>query len=247
MSVPGDTTHRFIRVLDATGAGVAGLLIGAFTVTARSRAYGAGAWTTFTHGAALTDLGGGDYGLAFTLPTSAGWWRLIITHPTNTVWPGSWEGELESSDLDAIAAYTVRPQVTLTGQGTIGQTVAVSLVAKRYRKIRFTFLDSLGAPIDMTAGTTYTNFAWSVRSATSQTATPPKYDQTASITGGSGFVEVTVVENASFFDALTEGATPLDRYECRHELTADLVAVAGQTVSLVPSSSLTLQRREVGT
>lgn len=246
MAQPGDVTHRLIRVTDAAGAGVAGLVLANFTITARSRAYGAGAWSAFTPGSVLTDLGGGLYGLQFTLPTSAGWWRLIIDHASHTVWPGSWEGELEANDLDVVAAYAVRPQVTISGAGTIGQTVAVQLINKRYRRLRFTFNDQNGAPIDMTAGTTYNGYAWSVRAANSQTAAP-KYDQTTGITAGLGFVEVTILEAATLFNALTEGATPALTLDCRHELTADLVAVAGETVSLVAPSPLTLLRREVGT
>lgn len=244
---PAGSITKFFRVLDASGAAVAGELIGDFTVTALHKPYG-GTPATWTHNAALSEVTSEFYAVTFDAPATAGQWGLWII-PTTATYQIEWaqiSDETENQDRDSLGNLISRPIIGITGQGTIGQQVPIEMVAHRYRVLRFTFVDADGNDIDMTAGTTYTSYKWSVRSVADQTATPPKFDQTANITAGDGYVEVAVLEDSSFFDALPEDANVVDTMTLRHELAADLVAVTGETVSLVPSSTLTLRRREWG-
>lgn len=245
---PGDPICKYFRIIADNGTAVPGAVIAALTLTAWHMPYG-GAPATWTHGATLTEVATGFYALTFTAPPTAGQWALWIvpTDTTRQIEFASVSGETENQDLDSLHNAVSRPIIGVSGQGTIGQQVPLSLVAKRYRVVTFTFVDEDGDPIDMTVGTTYTNYRWSVRDPNDQTATPPKFDQTTGITGGLGFVRVTILEGSSFFAALPEGVNVEDDYNARHELVADLVAVAGETVALVPSSPLTLTRREEGT
>lgn len=256
MTEPGNAITKMLYREDAAGAPVSGLAIGAFTIVAAYMPRG-GSPTVWSPGAVLYDLN------ALLGASYAGYYLLKVTTPsvgdidagfdvkpasgTDMVRTVSFSGEIEPKDLLSIFNAVNQPVVTVSGNGTIGQVTPLTLVARRYRQITFTFVDSNGNNIDMTAGTTYTGYAFSVRSKTDMTATPPKYDQTTNITAGNGYVTVTILEGASFFTALTEGASPVESLEVRYELTADLVAVAGETVSLVQSSPLTITRREVGT
>jgi len=248
MTQPLDTVTKFFRVLDAAGAAVAGLVLADFTFVAYVRPYG-GADTAWAHSSTITQPVSGFYAWTMTKHSAAGHDGILILPvvTTRTIEFVSVSGEVETQDLDSLYGSVSRPVVTLSGQGTVGQTVPLVLVSKRYRKVRFTFVDDLGAQIDMTVDTTYTAYKWSVRATLDQTLAPPKYDQTTGITAGLGFVEVTILEASTFFNALLEGATVADTYEGRHELSADLVAVASETVALVPSSTLTMTRREHGT
>lgn len=245
---PNETVCKYFKILDEEGAPVAGAVVGDLTLTGWHRPAG-GTPATWTLSATLTEVATNLYALTFLSPPTAGQWGLWIdpVDTTQQIEFAHVSGETENQDLDSLHNAVSRPIIGVSGQGTIGQTVPLTLVAYRYRVITFIFNDEDGEPIDMTAGTTYTNYRWSVRARTSQSATPPKYDQTTNITGGVGFVNVTVLEAASFFGAISEGATPTDTYEARHELVGDLVAVSGETVALVPSSTLTLTRREEGT
>ncbi len=253
MAQPSSTVTKFIRRLTAAGAASTGKLLADFTITAYHKATGVAA-AAFTHASTVTELTLGWYAWTYTLPTTVGFYGVDINvaSGTDTVDVIQIQDELEAADLDQIASLVNRPIVGVSSQGTIGQVQAITLVNKRYRKVRWTFVDENGDDIDMTAGTTYTAYAWSVRSLANQADTNYRVDATNGsptgfvITGGVGYVELTIPEAADFFD-LTEGVSALDSLDIRHELTADLVAVAGQTVALIPSSTLTLTRREVGT
>lgn len=245
---PGGSITKYFRVLDASGAAVTGLAIGNFTVTAWHKPYG-GSPATWTHGASLSEIASGFYALTYTAPATAGQWGLWIVPSTATyqIEFAQISDETENQDRDSLGNLVSRPIIGLTGDGSIGQTQAISLFAYRYRLLRFTFVDSAGDPVDMTDGTTYTAYRWSVRDPADQTEANAKFDQSTGITAGDGYVEVAVLENSSFFAAITEGASAANSKELRHELSADLVSPSGERVALVPSSVLTIYRREFGT
>jgi hypothetical protein len=256
MTEPGNAIAKLIYRETAAGAAVTGSVIGDFTLVAAYLPRG-GSPTAWSLGAVLYDLGAllgaawnGYYFLKVTTPSvgdiDAGF-DIKVASGTDVVRVASFTGEIEPKDLLSIFNAVNQPVVTLSGNGTIGQVTPLTLIAKRYRQVTFTFVDANGANIDMTSGTTYTNYPFSVRSKTDQNATPPKMDQTTGISAGNGYVTVTILEAASFFSAMPEGASPSDTLEVRYELTADLVAVTGETVSLVQSSPLTIARRETGT
>ena len=256
MTEPSNSIAKFFYIGLAAGTPVTALAIGNFTVVAayKPRSSATVAWT---HASALVDLGAllgagwnGWYAWMYTMPSVGDSDCMIDIKPNSAAHFLRFAaalGELEPKDLLSIYNAASKPVVTITGQGTLGQVTPITLVAKRYRRLTFTFVDNNGANIDMTAGTTYTNFVFGTRSKTDQTLTPPKADQTTGITGGVGYVDVVILEASSFFNILTEGATPLDKIEILYELTADLVAVASETIPLVQSSPLTIVRREVGT
>jgi hypothetical protein len=247
---------RMIRVIDSAGAAVTGLTLAAFTISAAYKPRN-DVITAWTHGSTITDLGAllgasfdGYYVWQYTTPPvgdSDIFIDLDLVDTTRSWRFATVNGEMETKDIVSVFNAANKPVVTISNSGTLGQVTPLTMVSKRYRQVTFTFVDTNGNNINMTIGVTYTNFAFSVRSETDQTATPPKYDQITNITAGDGFVTVTILENASFFNALAEGAAPANDIKVLYELTADLVAVSGQTVSLVQSSPLTIIRREVGT
>jgi hypothetical protein len=245
---PNGSITKFLRILDVDGQPVPALDETDLTITAWHKPYG-GALATFTHGTTLTEVATNFYALTFTGPTTAGQWGYWAI-PTDATYQIEWaqiSDETENQDNDSLYNAVARPIIGLTGQGTIGETVPLSMVAHRYRVLRFTFVDSAGVNVDMTSGTTYENFRWSVRDPEDQTEANAKYDQSSNITAGDGWVQVVVLEAASFFSAIAEDDTVEDKKDLRHELVADIVAVSGETIALVPSSVLTLTRREEGT
>ncbi len=256
MTEPLDVRTKWIYRETAAGAAVPGKALADFAFLAAYKTP-AGAVTAWTHSSSIVDVAAvlgasynGIYAWSYTMPPQESdafiWPKPATGSDLISIVPIS--GEMEGKDLMSIFNAANRPVVIISGEGTIGQVVALTLVAKRYRKITFSFTNEDGSPIDMTIGTTYTNYTFSVRGKTDQTLTPPKYDQVVTnIAAGSGFVEVTILEAASFFSALTEGAAVADSYEARYELTADLVAVPNETVPVVASSPLFITRREVGT
>lgn len=256
MTQPGNTVTKFIRRKTAAGVAVTGKVLADFTPVGWHHPAG-GAAAVFTTGSTITEIGSGIYAWTFTMPSTSGHFGVDIAAASGTdiveiVMVG---GELEANDLDAITAAVSRPLVTVTGQGTIGQITPITLVAYRYRKVRFSFTDEDGVAIDMTDGVAggYTNYKLSTRGRSDQTLAAAKQDAFTgtpagfSIVGASGYVDVTFPESMTFFTALTEGVSVVDIYEMRFELVADLVDVAGQTVPLVQSSPLFLTRRELGT
>lgn len=249
MAIPGEAQRRIFKVTNGTtGAAVTGLVLAGFTVEAYAYNRVAGTTASYSPAAALTEIGSGWYVLTASMPPNPGSFTLQITsNAGHVVSPTQWSGEVESNDLDIIAGLATRPAVIVTGQGTIGQVTPISLVRSRYRLLEWQFTDQAGALIDMTVGTTYTNYAFSVRDKVDQTLTPPKYDQTTGFTTGLGYVRLAILEASSFFTYLTEGAAALTSREVRYELTADLVSPASETVPIVQSSPLYLLRREVGT
>lgn len=255
MVQPANTVTKFLRRTTAAGVAVTGQVLANFAITAWHHPNG-GVPASHTHASTITEMSGGIYAWTYTLPATAGHYGFDIgpASGTDTVEFCGVTGELESADLDSLNAAVSRPIIGLTSQGTIGQTQAITLVNKRYRELVFSFVDSNGDDVDMT---TYSNITFGVRSPTDQTLTPPKVDaingtttagSTYVITAAVGTVTVKIPEDATFF-VLTEGATPDDNgtMDLYYELTGDQAATATKTVALIPSSVLTLIRREVGT
>lgn len=256
MAQPGDVTHRLIKVLSPAGAGVTGLTLASFTFTSYGRGYGAGSWTTYAASAALVEIGGGLYSLQFSLPTSAGWWRVMLEHTTNTVWSGSWEGEVETQDQDSLYGAIVQPVATLSTSFQLGSVQRAELIAFRYRTLSIPIVDSSGAA--------YTALATDFPSATlkisirSKDQTTVKWDAgpSGTISAGAGtaanfaittvgnVLTVVIPEDAGFFSALAAAADSVDLYA---EITGDFSSNTAKTQPIIRSSIWTISRREVGT
>lgn len=248
---PGDTQHRVIRVINpATGAVVTGLTLAAFTVTALARGYGAAVWTAWTHGATLTEIGSGDYALAFTAPPTAGWWKFRIVHTAGTYQTDvtAYEGELENQDLDSIYAAGSPYSGSVSTATELGTQIPLDLVAYRWRSIDIT-LETNGVPVDLT---TYGNLRLSVRSKNqtsikldASNGSPTGFVLTGSVAGvlHIEFPESTGAGVADIYAALAAGEDETSLY---YEVTGDVGSDAAKTVPLIRSSSLRLLRRELG-
>lgn len=252
---PGDTTHRIIRVLNADDTPATGLTIASFTVVARARGYGASVWSTYTHGAALVEIGGGDYALAFAAPPSAGWWRfyLLPTDTTKQVWNGSWEGEAEALDIDALYAYLASAQLGHTRNIFLGFTWPGEIVAYRWQQWQIPVVNQAGDPVDLSG---YTNLALSVRTLNQTTkkldashGSPTGFVLTASA-GGIVTVEWpeslgTVGSAADIYSIVPAGSDKMSE-ALWFEITGDVGGDATKTVPIIRSSPLVVGRREVG-
>lgn len=253
MAVPGETTHRIVKVIDSTGAAVTGLVLAGFTVTAYQRSYGAGAWSTYSSGAALVELGLGFYAFAFALPASAGWWRVLLEHAVQRVWNGSWEGEVENNDWDKLYGSTVQPIATLATGVNLGNQVALEVVANRWRSIDITIRDQAGNPY-ATLGTDFpsANLKIGIRSkdgtTTNWQAGPSGVITTGGGTAGNFVIttsgstlHIELPEDSGFFSALAAGVDSLDLY---WEVTGDLNGTAAKTQPIIRSSGCRLTRKE---
>lgn len=253
---PGDPTHRLIRVFNADDTPALGLTLASFTATARARGYAASAWSTYTHGAALVEIGGGDYALSFLAPPSAGWWRFILVpnDATKQVWPGSWEGECETQDLDSIYTGLSAVQLGQIRNVYLGFTWNAELIAYRWQRWEIPVVDQNGAPVDLSG---YTNLALSVRTQNQTTkkldasnGSPAGFVLTASA-GGIVTVEWpeslgTVGSAADIYSIVPTGANQMTE-ALWYEITGDVGGDATKTVPIIRSSSLVVGRREVGT
>ncbi len=257
MSQPANTVVKYIRRLDAGGSPSLGKVTADFAFVGFHAPVG-GSPAAYAHGSATDELSDGYYAWSYVLAATAGFTGLDIevASGTDIIEMLPLQGEVENQDLDSIYASASSPTVTLSGGGTIGQVTPITLVNMRYRKLTFHFVDDAGNDIDMTDGVNYTDFVFAVRARDNQTSTPPKVDAedgdaTAgfnnAITGGPGFIDVEIPEDATFF-TLTEGANVIETIDHRYELTGDLVdSPAARTVALVQSSPLNLVRREAET
>lgn len=253
---PGDTTHRIIRVLNADDSPATGLTLASFTVVARSRGYGASVWSTYTHSAALVEIGSGDYALAFAGPPSAGWWRfyLVPTDTTKQVWNASWEGECETQDLDSIYTGLSAVQLGQIRNVYLGFTWNAELIAYRWQQWQIPVVDQNGDPVDLSG---YTNLALSVRTLDQTTkkldasnGTPTGFVLTASA-GGIVTVEWpeslgTVGSAADIYSIVPAGSLTMSQ-ALYYEITGDVGGVSTKTVPIIRSSTLVVGRREVGT
>lgn len=260
MTQPAEAITKFLKVTDGAGTAVTGLTAAAFAFVAFTKPYAAAA-AAYAHGSTITELTGGWYAWTFTAASLPGHTAvdIALVSTSNSLRFAACSGETEGHDLASIYALVALPRVTLSPAGSIGQRVPVTVVAGRRITLRFSFVDFTAAPIDMTVGGTYTAYTFGVRTLGDQRTTgtglpAANIDCVAgsptgfAVNAGLGFVDVVIPETAPFL-ALAEAAAPDPdgkRDDLRFELTADLVAAAGQTVSLVPSSPLTVIRREVG-
>lgn len=250
---PGDTAHRLIKVTDpSTGAGVTGLVIGDFTVVAKARGYAASVWSDWTHASALVEISGGYYALSHAACPSAGWWRYVITSDDDyDVWSQSWEGEIESQDLDS--AYTGLSAVQLGTPRNVflGFTWPGELFAYRYGEWEIPVVDQNGDPVDLSG---YTNLRLSVRSVNQTTykldaqhGTPTGFVLTAS---AGGIVDVAWPESvgsgaADIYAVVPTGELTMSQ-PLYYEITGDVGGDSAKTVPIISSSPLTVKRREVG-
>lgn len=251
----GDLTHRVINVTDAAGAAVTGLTLADFTVTARARGYGASVWSTYTSNAAIVEIGGGDYALAFSAPPSAGWYRVKIVPAvaTRAIWNASWEGECETQDLDSIFTGLAAVQLGEIRNVFLGFTWNAELIAYRYQEWSIPMVDQTGAPVDLSG---YTGLALSVRTLNQTTkkldamnGSPTGFVLTAS---AGGIITVNWPESlgtpgsAADIYSIVPAASNTMSEALFYEITGDVGGDATKTVPLVRSSALIVGRREVG-
>lgn len=159
MAIPGERVYKMIRVRDASGAAVTGLVLGDFTIEAYTVAYGATTLATYTHSGAITEIGGGRYQFDFLLPPNAGYWNVRIYHATHTVFNQIWEDETENRDRDKLFGTLARPTATLSNTTQLGAEIALTLVARRYRQFTVT-VTANGSAIDLSG---YNNFRMCAR------------------------------------------------------------------------------------
>ena len=231
-----------------------GLTLAALTVEAYQKAFGAANWSTYSASPALVEIGAGRYELKFNLPAAAGWFDLYVSpvDTTRTVFDAHWSGEVETQDIDSLYANIVKGVALPTVGALLGIPYPAELVAYRYNTWSIPITDSAGAPIDLTA---YSTFALSVRS---KDQTTKKLDATNGsptgfvLTGSvSGILTVTWPESlgtvgsaADIYSWLTTGVREND--PLYYEVTGDLGGLATKTVPIIRSSKLTLLPREVG-
>jgi hypothetical protein len=134
--------------------------------------------------------------------------------------------------------------VVVDKAGNFGQPLPLTLYAYRYKTWTITFKNTDGSPYDVSG---FTGLAMSVRS---QDQTTTKWDATNGspagvvLTVASNVMTVAVPENAAFFAALAAGTASASLY---YEITGDAGGDTAKTQPMIPSSSLLLGRREVGT
>jgi hypothetical protein len=251
MARPGDTVHRVVRVQLADGTPVTGLTSAAVTVEAYQRAATASVWTSYSAALGWVEIGGGRYAISYLLPAAAGWHDVLLlpTNAAHTIFDARWSGEVEDTDLDRITGLVARPSAVVSAAAFLATQVPLELIAYRWASRTLTILDAAGEPLT-TFGTDYptASLRLAVRSLNQTTtvwdAGPSGTPAGFSISSSGAVLTITVPENATFFAALAAGALRTDLF---WEVTADYQGVASQTVSVVPSSPLTLLRREVGT
>jgi hypothetical protein len=251
MAKPGETTHRVITILDAAGAPVTGLTLAAITVTAYGRGYASASWSSYDPAPVLSEIGGGDYGLALNLPVAAGWARIRVRPvvATRIVYSALWEGEVEPYDLEDIRTIGLQPLVLATQGALLGMVYPAELVAYRYNRWSIPVVDRNGAAVDLSA---YSNLALAVRS---QDQVTRKLDASNGspanfvLTSSTNVLTVEWPETigagvADIYAHIPVGATQAD--PLYYEITADLGGVATKTVPLIRSSPLLMTRRELG-
>ncbi len=250
---PAEISYRAIKVEDAAGNAVLGLVTGSFTPNAFGRGYGAAIMTAYAHGTVVQEVGAGWYDVAFAAPASAGWMFYRIK-PTSALYrittPNEWSGEVEAQDLGSMYGAVVRPVATLAQGAQLGMPLPLELVAYRYRALTIPVVDQTGAA--------YTALATDFPSATLRMSVRSKDQTTTTWNGGpsatpTGFLittsgstlSITIPEDATFFSALTQGIDSIDTLYW--EVTGDLGSDTAKTVPVIRSSNLRLTRREVGT
>lgn len=258
----GDLFSRIFRIKDASGAGVTGLVLGDFTVTAWGKGYAASTFTAYTHGTVLTEKSDGWYQIVAAAPPSAGWFLYEI-EVDNAAYrhasPNQWSGEIEVQDLDSMYGAVVRPVAQLTQTAQLGMSLPMEFIAYRYRVLEITVVDQDGEPItSLETDFPDATLRVAIRSQ-DQTTTKWEAGPTGSIdipySGGgteadfaisiSGAV-LTIVfpEDCSWYAALATGTNSMNTLFI--EVTGERDGDADKTQPIIRSSQITLARREVG-
>lgn len=217
--LPGDVEYVVVTIKNSAGAAVTGLVTANFTVD-----YYLGA-TTPTSVFTVTEISGGRYRVALTLPGTTGYFSVFITQSTNTVENGRYHGELEDADADSIYSAVIRPQSQLAGTSALASEVTININARRYKALTVSVVDQAGAVVDLSG---FNNWRWNVWD---KTHTGSVYTQSTGITGSAGGVVAwAVAENAafnSFMDtAIIAGDSTVTLY---YDMLADRAATASQT------------------
>ncbi len=244
MTQPAESVTKVFHVMNAAGVPVTGLVLASFTITAYLNG------VTYAHSSTITEKSLGWYAWTYNTAVTSGQ-ELINIQPVNASYRCcitatrslSFSGEVEDQDLDSLYVRQARPSVTVRGTGTLGEQIPITLSQNRYRLMEITIVDQDDVPILL--NTDYNNWTIAVRSA-DQTTTEWEGTVADVLTvSDSGLLTIEWPEDASFFAALATGAiTPAQLY---WEVTGDLDHDTAKTVSVIPSSSLLIERVEVGT
>lgn len=185
---PGDVDSVVITVKNA-GVAVLGLVTANFTV-----AYYLDA-TVPTAVFTVTEISGGRYRVALTLPGTAGYFSIFITSNAGyTVENGRWFGQLEAQDITSLYAIVVRPQSQLAGTSALASEVTLNLNANRRKSLTVSVVDQAGAVVDLSGYNNWRFTVWDQKHAATI------YSLSSGITGSAlGVVAWVVPETAGFF------------------------------------------------
>lgn len=227
MAQPSEVITRTFQVIDAAGAPVTGLVTASFTMPGYRN--GAVVSLAFT----ITEISGGYYKIAYTLPSSAGivdGWLLPVTTTYYIVWPDLTE-ELEQYDLTALYGAVSKPTIVLNASGAPSNEIELKFVYKDYHSVSFTVKNSDGTAVDLVAAA-YSNWKFGVKNATQTSVTSVvPYVLTTGITGDAlGVITMIVPETASFYDLLAVGSDSTQG--ARWSLEADLGGDTSKTKTL---------------
>jgi hypothetical protein len=242
-----ETVKKFIKILDTAGNAKTGVVTGDLTVFAQHFPKGGSASASWTHAFALTELSLGWYLASFAAPPVACDWRLAVEHASYRCWNGSWEGEVETNDLDSLFSSVVRPAFQLDNGLQLGATGTLDCVAYRKRTLDIPFYDDDGDPLDLSG---YTNLRMGVRTLAQTgtkwdagpTGTPTGF--VISVTGTShNVLHIEIPEDAAFYAELAAGQNSVQLF---WEVVGDEGGVSTATVPIIRSSYLNCFRREYG-
>jgi hypothetical protein len=231
--IPSEVIYVIVTVTNSSGSGVTGLVTGNFTVDYYLNATNpASAFTA-------TELSGGRYRLALTLPASPGSLSALFSQSTNTVNPPGLIGEIESVDLEAVYPFLIRPISQLSGNSSLAADVTLTVNAYRYKELSVSIVDQAGTAIDLSG---YNNWKFNVWT---KTHSGSIYTLASGITGSAGGVVAwSIPENASFFSNIDAEITAgNDSVALYYDMIADKASDTAKT-STVFRGQLILTRFE---
>jgi hypothetical protein len=162
MTTPGGAVTKYVLVTNvSTGAGVTGLTLSDFTVTAWAQIYG-GTPAAYSVTPTVTPLGSGYYAIKYALGPAAGYdgADIVMVSSSNAVRPVMFSGEVETYDLTALAALIPSRQGGGNAVTGLGQQLPITLQPYRYAVITYTVTG-----VDLTQ---FSNFCLSFRDQTQQ-------------------------------------------------------------------------------
>jgi hypothetical protein len=203
MAQPAEIVTRTFSVIDAAGAAVTGLVTASFTGVGFRN--GTATSIPFT----ITEISGGRYQIAYTLPSTAGVVDLYFFPVTTTYfiqWPDL-TAEVEAYDLTALYGAVSKPTIVLNSSGAPSNEIELKFIYNDWHSVTFTVKNSDGTAVDLVAAG-YNNWKFGVQNEGQTTVTSVvPYQQTTGITGdASGVVTIIVPETASFYGLLAVGA-----------------------------------------